>query len=191
MDKDFRDFSGVEPEAAWAMHGQFQEEMRNLREEEYRLADLYMKITTFTGGAFSLILLTTWVSYSTPVLAGAIVALVFYAVLLVMFACRIRKNHHDYRKLAGWVVNIRENHACEAFPSAAPGDIFGQGRGYIWQLFSLAWCWGVVTLIMVLCLTVWLRRPGDAERDSRTPRRTNSVHSSGVGESGNPGPGLH
>lgn len=146
-----RDFQSIDPKVAMDLHREFHQEMRNLREEEFKLTDIYMKITTFAGGA--IVLLLTRVQYSHHLALLVLVIQTFFFVLLWLFARRMTRNHNDYKLLGSWVMAIRNHHAKSAFGHDNPSS-FGGGDGVKRQLLSLAWC--ALGVAIMVCGTLWL-----------------------------------
>lgn len=146
-----RDFQSLDPKVAMDLHREFHQEMRNLREEEFKLADIYMKITTFAGGA--VVLLLTRVQFSCWLALLVLATQASFFVLLWLFARRMKLNHEDYRLLGSWVMAIRNHHAESAFGRDSTSS-FGQGGGMKRQLLSLFCC--ALAVAVMVCGTLAL-----------------------------------
>jgi hypothetical protein len=129
-----RDFASLDTRVAMDLHREFQQDMRTLRDEEFKLSDVYMKVVAFSGGAVAVLLSRAKYSADVGYFAAAIVGL--YWVFLGALVLRIRANHNLYAKLGGWVMKIRVGHAGGAFFHHEV-DQFGKGSGFKKQIISL------------------------------------------------------
>lgn len=146
-------FADLSKEAAWNLHSDFRNDMRQLRDEEYRLTGVYISIASLGGVISAGFVFTTAGNPENKVwLAKAFFAMSTSVYLLLLR--RIWKKHCNYQMLGRWVRAIRDAHAS----SANLGEI-GKGSGYLEQILLITICW-IVTSAIILVMALTLPRPG-------------------------------
>lgn len=159
-----RDFVSLDTKVAMDLHREFQQEMRTFREEEFKLADIYMKVATFVGGA--IVVLLTRLPFSAW-LAGVVIAVqLFFWCLLFAYSARMRASHKTYRMLGRWVMRLRIAQASSAFFHHEV-DVFGSGKGWQQQVRSLVYLAVAVTVMVLGALVLsYMNQP---DRDPLSP----------------------
>lgn len=130
------DFEKVASDAVWDLHKEFKSDMRTLRDEEFKLADIYMKVTTLVAGA--LVVAMARVQFNWWLAGLVVVSLIAFLVLFLIIRRRIDRGHRQYVELRGWVDNIRRHHAQGPYQHTTD---YGpsRGRGAHDQVQTLTW----------------------------------------------------
>jgi hypothetical protein len=140
-----KDFSQLSEKVAMDLHRDLQSDMRTLRDEEFKLADIYMKIVALSGGAAITAIVNKGYSVGLAVGIGVVV-LVFWLFLAFLIG-RIIDNHRTYSLLGSWVMHLRARHASSAF-SYSELDKFGSGKGAKKQILTLIYLALAVTVLV-------------------------------------------
>lgn len=135
---------GQEP--AWELHKEFKSDMRGFRDEEYRLADMYIKVVTFvTAGLVAG--LAFFQNLAGLILTSYMIA-TSHVVLWIVICWRIWRSHKVYSELKRNVEDIRINHAKGSYENQEPDDASPWGAGMQMLTISLVMVVAVSSVVI-------------------------------------------
>ncbi|MGN6828532.1 hypothetical protein [Paucibacter sp. M5-1] len=137
---------GMCEKAAWELHEEFKSDMRGFRDEEYRLADMYIKVVSFVSAG--IVAALSFFQNTAGLLLTSYVIATSHVVLWLIVCLRIWRSHTVYSELKRNVEDIRINFAKGSYAGQEPSGASPWGANMQMLTISLVMIVAVSSVII-------------------------------------------